>query len=176
MIKQFFLEDCSLLCWTLYNHTHAHSILLMHALSQLYAMHSSPFLATSSATKFKAFYKYSQFCNMLVLGEGALSKFKSSFYFKIWLQFVKLNVNAQDKTSFRVILRTSQEWTFSGEVGINIAGVLWYRQFFRNFFGGNCEQGINNVPFGTFNCSSSVNPSPTNHIYKIVECLGVEIK
>ena len=103
-------------------------------------------------------------------------KMSPQLYFKIWLQFVKLNVNAQDKTSFRVILRTSQEWTFSREEGINIAGVLWYRQSFRNFFGGNCEQGINKVPFGTFNCSSSVNPSPTNHIYKIVECLGVEIK
>ena len=43
--------------WTSCNHTHAHSILLMHALSQLYAMHSSPFLATSSAATIKDLHK-----------------------------------------------------------------------------------------------------------------------
>ncbi|KAK7849017.1 putative amidase [Quercus suber] len=54
--------------------------------------------------------------------------------------FVRLNVNAQDKTSFRVILRTSQEWAFSREVGIYIARVIWYRQLsFRYLFGGDCE-------------------------------------
>ena len=44
-------------CWTSCNHTHAHSILLMHALSQLYVMHSSPFLATSSAATIKDLHK-----------------------------------------------------------------------------------------------------------------------
>ena len=54
-------------CWTFCNHIRVHSILLMHALSQLYAMHSSPFQVTSSAATFKGLHKQMSNTTVFVL-------------------------------------------------------------------------------------------------------------